>query len=89
MTKTEIRLRRAALELLHSVGSVGMPIDIFQAFISDEIPGVTLSDQEAEDLLASLKEDGYVRSYTNPILKQVRWIITGTGEGARAAMAGS
>lgn len=85
MTTTELRQIRAALELLHGVGAVGMTRELFAKFLRDELPE-TLSDQDVDDLLKSLSGREWVKSYTNPISEQVRYILTAKGEGARAAL---
>ena len=82
-TKDIIRQRRT-LELLHGVGACGMTKELLQEYVAVEA-GEELTHQEMTDLLVELSANGWVRSYRNPILQQVRYIITGTGEGARAA----
>jgi len=87
MTTSELRLQRAALKLLHGIGVVGMTREIFALYLRDEVAdSATLSDQTIDDLLASLHEKGWVRSYTNPVTEQLRWILTQQGEGARVAL---
>lgn len=78
-------LRRKALELLHGAGAAGMPRDLFGEYLAAS-SGSTMSDQALDDLLATLRERGWIRSYTNPITEQTRWIVTAQGEGARAAL---
>lgn len=85
MTKTELRRTRAALELLNGVGAAGMTREFFAQFLRDEVPDA-LSDQDVDDLLKSLQEREWVKSYTNPISEQVRYILTAKGQGARAAL---
>ena len=86
MTHVEtLILRRKALELLHGAGAAGMPRDLFGEYLAAS-SGAAMSDQTLDDLLRTLQGRGWIRSYTNPITEQTRWIVTAQGEGARAAL---
>lgn len=85
MTPQKRILRKTTLDLLHGIGVVGMPRDLLAQYLEAETE-LALTDQALTDLLAELRQMDWVRTYENPLTKQVRWMITFAGEGARAAL---
>lgn len=78
MNAREIYLCKTALRVLNDAGTQGVGYEAWmeQIGISAQTP---LTTAEKEWLLDHLDRNGWVRSYRDPILDQVRYVLSGQG----------
>ena len=85
MTPRDVYLSKTALRILEAAGiqGVGREAWMEQVGITAQMP-LTTAEQAA--LIDRLERNAWVQSYRDPIFKQVRYVLSGTGTLALGAL---